>query len=224
MVKKEVILMEFENNPNIGTFMFVNDKFCLLGKKVDTAKKKEIELVLKVPVYEVRVFNSDFIGVYVSGNNDFLFVPKIENNERKVLEEIGDKHGVKVVMIDDKINALGNCICCGDDVLIVNGGFAIKNVNLLKKMTGYDIVKLRHRDYHLGGSFCVFINGKFFVSQELDEKEIGKIMNKIGGSGTVNRGSPYISSGVVGNKFGLILGSSCSTIEIQNIVEGLDMI
>ena len=34
----KVALMEFEGNPNVGLYMFVNDKFCLVGKELDKSK------------------------------------------------------------------------------------------------------------------------------------------------------------------------------------------
>ena len=56
----------------------------------------------------------------------------------------------------------------------------------------------------------------------LDPLRLENFIDEIGGNGTVNSGNNFISSGVVGNCNGLILGSACSTVEIQNIVESLD--
>jgi len=223
-MEKKVSLMEFQSNPNIGLYMFVNDKFCLLGIHVDEKKKKEIEDILNVPVYFISILGTELCGVFLAGNNDYLIIPEISKNELVEIEKITSKHSVELICITDKLNTLGNNMCFGDKIIILNSDYPISFINSLKKKTNYEVIKLKNSDYKSAGGLIRFINEKYFVSQELTENEIAPILNKVGGIGSINKGAPFISSGIVGNKNGLILGSNCSSIEIQNIVESLNFI
>ena len=224
MVKGKVSLMEFESNPNIGLYMFVNDKFCLLGVNVDSAKKKEIENILNVPVHIVTVLGTELVGVFVAGNNDFLLLPDMSENELEKIRKIGEDAKMKVIVLNDKLNTIGNNICVGDKIILVNNDYTASLINVLKEETGYEIVKFKNPEFKAAGALIIHSNGKYFVSQEVNESEVKPILDKIASVGTVNKGGCFVASGVVGNSNGLILGSACSTVEIQNIVEAFDFV
>ena len=222
MVNKKISLLEFENNPNIGLYLFVNDNFCLLGKEVDDTKKKEIEKILGVPVYYISILNTELIGIFIAGNNDKLFIPQILDYELSKLEVIAKKHKTEIIILNEKINTYGNNMCVGKDEILISEEYNKNFFDFLKRKSKMNIFKVGTDEYKATGALCKFIEGKYFVSQELDENNFKKIINKISGTGTINSGSNFISSGVVGNKNGILLGSLSSTIEIQNIVEAFD--
>ena len=222
MSEKKVVLMDFDSNANIGLYVFVNDKFAIIGKEVDKNKKNEIESVLGVPIYKSTVLGTDLIGVFVAGNNDILCVPDMYDYELKEFEKIAKDHDIKLLILDDKQNTLGNNLCFANDKILVNKEYSSDFKANLKEKTKYKILPIGTTEYKCAGSICSFTNGKFFISQELTEKDVENFIDEIGGNGTVNSGNNFISSGVVGNCNGLILGSACSTVEIQNIVESLD--
>lgn len=222
MVLKKVSLLEFENNVNIGLYLFVNDKFCLIGQEVSESKKKEIEKILNVPVYLISILNTQLVGVFIAGNNEILIIPEILGSEKEKLEVIAKKHDVKLIVIDDKTNTFGNNISVGDKELLISKDYDMKFSNYIKKQTGLKNIFVGTDEYKATGGLCRFIDGRYFVSQELDEKDFSKIIKKVAGVGTCNSGSNFISSGLVGNKFGLLIGSLSTTIEIQTIVEAFE--
>lgn len=224
MSKKNVNLMEFEGNPNVGIYMFVNDKFCLIGPQISEDKKKEIENTFQVPVYKTTILETDLIGIFLVGNNDFIISPQMHSYEREQLEKICHKHDVKLLIVEDIQNTYGNNICVGNKKIIINPHYSKDFVNSLKEQTGLEIISIDNEHFKAIGSTCKYLNNKYFISQEFEEKEVIDFLDEIGGVGTVNKGSNYISSGLVGNSNGLILGSMSSTVEIQNIVESLDYI
>jgi len=222
MENKKISLLEFDSNPNIGLYLFVNDKFCLLGKEVSEEKKKEIENILNVPVYNLTIIGSDLVGVFVAGNNDFILIPKAHDYELKKIEEICAKHEVILHVVDEKLNTFGNNFCVGNDKIIINPNYDTKFKNKLAKKTNYEIIKLKNKEFESAGSVCKFLNGKFFISQEISENDVKKFSSDVCGVGTINAGSNMISSGVVGNSYGLLLGSMSTTIEISNITQSFD--
>lgn len=224
MNEKKVSLLEFENNPNIGLYMFVNDKFCIIGEKIDEKKQKQIEEILQVPVYIVSVLATSLVGVFVCGNEDLLFIPEIQDYEKKEFEKIAKKHNMKLITITNRLNTLGNNICVGKDALILNNEYSEKFIEKIKEETNYKIIQINHPEYKATGALCRYINQKYFISQELEEDDMKDIIDQVAGVGTVNSGSNFVSSGIVGNKNGILIGSISSTVEIQNIVETLEYI
>jgi len=224
MTQKNVSLMDFNGNSNIGIYMFANDKFCLLGPKVSESKKEEIEKTLGVPVYNITILNTDIVGIFISGNNDFLIMPEVFPKEFAEIEKICKKHNVKLVQISEVKNTFGNNICVGDEEILINQNFSKLFKDSLLEETDFKIIEIKSQKFDAIGSTAIYLNGKYFFSQDYKENEVEAIVDKISAVGTINQGSNYISSGVVGNSVGVIIGVQSSTIEIQNIVESLDYI
>ena len=216
--------MEFNGNPNIGIYMFANDKLCLVGQKITEKKQKEIEQVLNVPVYQISILGTELVGIFIAGNNNFILIPQIFEKEKKELEKICKKHNVKLIEITDIQNTFGNNICFGNKNILVNGNYSKEFIQKLKKETQLKTTTIKSKIFESVGSTAIYLNDKYFLSQEYEEKDVKNILEEIAGTGTINQGSNYISSGIIGNSFGVIIGSYSSTIEIQNIVESLDYI
>lgn len=224
MTQKNVNLMDFDGNPNIGIYMFVNDKFCLVGHPINDTKKKEIEKNFNVPVYNTTVLGTELIGLFIAGNNELLIVPSMYDYEKKVLEEICKNHDVKLITVKDLQNTYGSNICVGKDKVLINFEYPEEFEAEIKKHTKYKIIRIDNEKFKSIGATCRYINNKYFFSQEYEEAQVKPILKEIGGVGTINQGNYYIASGVVGNSSGIIIGSMSSTIEIQNIVESLDFL
>lgn len=219
---KNVVLMEFEGNPNIGLYMFANNKFCFVGCDIDDKRKKEIEKTLGVEVFKVTALGTELVGVFFAGNDDVLIVPELFDYEMERLIDICKKKDVKLQVVKNKINTLGNNFCFGSDKIIVNESFNVKALG--KVAENFKIVKLKNKDYASAGGVCRYFNDKFFISQELSEEEVKEFIDEIGGIGTVNSGSNFVASGIVGNNTGLIIGNQSSSVEIQSIVECFDFL
>ena len=224
MPKKNISLLEFESNPNIGFYMFANDKFALLGKEVDEKVKEEMENILTVPLHSLKILNSELLGMFIAGNNDYLITPPLEKEEKETLSKICKKYETKIIEIDDNLNALGNNLILGDSYILANSNYSKELLDNLAKQTKLKIIKLKHENYENPGSIATFANSKFFLSQEIEESQVKPILKQVGGVGTVNSGNNFVSSGIVANKFGILIGSASTTVEIQNIVESLDFL
>ena len=214
--------MDFDSNSNIGIYMFVNDKFALVGHELTDKKKTEIEKSLGVPIYKITILGTDLLGLFVCGNNDMIIVPEMFEYEENKFKEICDKHKVKMVVVDEIKNTFGSNVCVGNDTILINDEYLSGFEEKLKRKTKYKVIRVKTKMFNAVGATIKFLNGKYFLSQEYSEDEVKLIVDDIAGIGTINSGSNYISSGVVGNSNGVIIGSASSSVEIQNIVESLD--
>ncbi len=219
---KKVELINVEGNPNIGNYLFCNDKICLYGQ---LPKKLEriVRDTLGVPLYKIEILKTELIGVFLAGNNDFIIAPSIEGDELLKLKEICDKYDLKLIISKEELNTFGNNTVVLDNKILIDNEYSDKFKEQLEKETGLEVKKIKLKNI---GSLSVFINNHFFVSQDLTDKEIGDINNihPVSGIGSVSQGGRYIKSGIVGNSKGILISSNSTTIEIQNIVEFLDFI
>ncbi len=223
MSSQKIVLMEFEGNPNIGLHMVANDKVCLLGKRIPDKYTKQVEETIQVPVEKISILGTDLVGVFLSMNNEFLITPDLPDEELKVLQDLCEKYDLKLITLDHTINTFGNAICLSEDRVIIYEG--LKNLKTkIGKETKLKVSLFNHKTYSYPGSVIRSFKKKYFISHELDETHVKDFVDEIGGVGSINSGSAYISSGIIGNSKGLIIGSLSSTVEIQNVVECFDFL
>jgi translation initiation factor 6 len=211
-------------NYNIGLFAFVNDNFCLVGNEVPKKLIKEMEKVLKVPVYRTSIAGTSLIGVFVSGNNNKLLVPDIIfHDELHRLREISD-----VDVIKTKYTALGNNILCNDSGCLVNPEYENSTINNIKKSLSIPVKRARiNEEIEVIGS-CLAITNKYgYGHPEMKdfEKEFFEETLKIRiTKGTVAMGNPFVRSSLVVNKYGFVAGSQSTGIELSQIDEAFGFI
>lgn len=221
---KNIILMEIETNPNIGLFIFANDKFAICGKNINSSQIEEIKKTLEVPVYQMTILGTDLIGVFLAGNNEKIIIPKIYSFELEELNKITKEHEIELIEIEDKVNSFGNVITLTNDSIIAGNLINKSLKEKLEKKTKLKILNLENKEFNGAGSVFIFANNKLFASQVLNQEDVKDFEDKISSVGSINSGSAFIASGTVANKNGIIIGSSSSTIEIQHIVETLEYI
>jgi translation initiation factor 6 (eIF-6) len=217
---KTTVLLEIENNPNIGLYICLNDKFCLAPKNLREDIYNKIEKIVGVPLYKISVKNTQLLGVYLSYNNSNLVAPfDIEDFEKKELEKITKKHKMNLVLLDSNLNAYGNCITLTDKNFIVPNNFSRSDIKKLKKELDLKDIVINSKDFSNIGAVLKFYDGKLLAGQDINEEEFKVLEKQITGVGTINKGSSQLTSGILVNKNCLILGSDSSTIEITNISE-----
>lgn len=202
------------SNPNVGLYSFVNDKFALVGIEVPDELAKQYEEVLQVPVHKVTIAGTSLIGVFVAGNNDTILIPDIAfEEELKVLDDLGINYSV----ISTKLTALGNNILCNDHGAVINPDFTIGEIEQLQEALAIPIEKLTIAGLEIVGS-CAAMNSKGGIAhREISQKEILKIKELLKielEPSTLNLGSPYISSGILVNDNGFIVGDLSGGPEI----------
>ena len=112
-----VATVNYNGNPNIGLFCYVNDNYCLVPHAFPEKLLKLFKEVFQVPVYESRAAGTDLLGVFFSGNTTTLLVPKIMFDFE--LKEL-DRFKIKYKVVDSTLTALGNNMLVTEKACIVN--------------------------------------------------------------------------------------------------------
>ena len=226
MSDKQILKLNFHGDPNVGLHGVATDKFCLIGRSAREHEVKEIESALKVPVIQVGLYGTDLIGIFASANSEKVILPEIiYDSELKILREKLKKIGVEVEIIKTEHTAFGNNIILNDKAGVVSKIYDKKTFEQIKK--AFPKVKFEQMELEglsvVGSLGAVTARGGLF-SPNISEDDIKKIETLFGfeiGLGTVNMGNPFVSSGIIANSNGFIIGSSSSGYEMSRAFESL---
>jgi translation initiation factor 6 len=205
----------YNGNPNIGLFCFANNKYCLVPFGFSEKEKKKYEKALKVPIYEMRAAGTSLLGVFFTGNDDILLVPKIMfDTELKRLDELKIKYQV----VESELTALGNNLLVLNNNCIANPDFSEDAINSIKK-NKINVKLGKINELNTVGSLAKGTSQGMIVSDNIKDFEIKFIEKNLKVSvtkGSLNFGSQYVASAFFCNDSGFIVGDVSTGPEIQN--------
>ena len=224
-MRKHVAILSFHGDPNVGLYGLATDRFCLLGRNVSSKHVKEIKEVLGVPIIQTSLYGTDLVGLFAAGNSKVVLLPEIVfETEFKKLKSALEKIDVEIKTIKTAHTALGNNIILNDKVGIVSPLFSKNKLNQIKKIFDIKIEQFKIAELSVPGSIGVITNKGGIFNPNISDSDIKRIEKLLGfeiGLGTVNMGNPFVSSGIIANSNGFVVGSHSSGYEIARIDESL---
>lgn len=219
MSGEHVRITGFNSNPNVGLYAFANDEFCILGREISEQEREETEKILGVPVHSLNIAGTPLVGVFVCGNSNCILIPSIAlSDEKKTLEQ----KGVTFEEINTINTALGNNVLCTDKGAILNPDLEEDVAYQIKESLEVPIKKMTIAGINSVGAVARIINGRCLVHRDASPEEIDEIEKFLGVTcvkGTMNMGSPFVSSAIFGNSNGFIAGNLSGGPEITNADE-----
>ncbi len=217
----QILHTDFNNNPNVGLFGYVTDKYCLVGKDISHKVCNELEAVFKVPIHQITLAGTNLIGVLCVGNNKTLLVPNIcFDNELEVLDQLG----IHYTIFETDLTALGNNILCNNHGAYINLEFNDDEQKYLGKVLSVPVVKGMIGDVQVTGAACVVRKNHALISSFVHDNQLEQIQSLLkirAVKGTANFGSPYVKSAVLVNSNGFVAGKLCTGIELDELYKGL---
>ena len=226
MDNKRFLKLNFHGDPNVGLHGLATDKFCLLGRCATEKQIDEIKQVLGVPIFPVGLYGTDLVGLFAVAAQDSVLLPEIifPHELDKIKKELA-KIGVKIYTIKTEHTALGNNILINDKHGIISTVYDKKAVAQIKK--AFPDVKFEQFDLSglaIPGSLGKVTSKGGIFSPNISDAEIKMLEKLFGfeiGLGTVNMGNPFVSSGIIANSNGLVIGTMSSGYEMSRIFESL---
>ena len=209
-------------NPNIGVYIFTNNKVALIPKGVTPQVREKVANTLSVEVIEAQIAGTPLLGVFVAGNDNAVLLPNIARDEE--VEELREL-GLRVVVIDTKYTALGNVILSNSKAAILYEGFSNEEVKAIVNALGISkYVKKRFGDIVTVGSAAVVTDKGAVVHPDLSDEDIrfiSEFFDVVADVGTVNFGVAFIKTGLVANNYGALVGERTTGPEIMRITKAL---
>ncbi|MCC6023031.1 MAG: translation initiation factor IF-6 [Desulfurococcaceae archaeon] len=211
-------------NPNIGVYIFANNKIALIPPINDADVKRKIASNLNVDVIECKIAGTNLIGVLVAGNDNCLLLPRIVRD--KEVEELKDL-GINVNILYTNFTALGNVILANNKKAIVHPELHDRDVEVVKKVLRVDeVIRRPIGKFVTVGSVAVINDVGGLVHPDVSDEELQELSKILGiqlDVGTVNFGVAFIKTGLVANNYGAVVGERTTGPEIMRIIKALNI-
>ncbi|MBI5389447.1 translation initiation factor IF-6 [Candidatus Woesearchaeota archaeon] len=202
---------------NIGLYGFATDSYCLLGRDVPEEAAKDIEKVLKVPVHYITICGTSLVGVFCAGNNHCMLVPSIAfTEELKKLDQLK----IPYKIIETRLTALGNNILTSDYAALVNPEFSADTKKRIRQALNVALRPGTVAGLGNVGSLGAIRGKQGIIHPETADEEVaylGEFMDVSFTEATINNTSCFLRSGLICNKYGLVISTASSGQEINEI-------
>ena len=213
----------------VGVYLEINNLYGLYPSTLLKSTLNEFRKVFAEPLFPLNVNNSPLIGVYISSNKNGIIVPHIIRDDE--LENLKSyvksvDQSINIGVLDSIDNAYGNLILCNDKGAIISS-FLKEYRGKIEDILNVETVVYEFADLNLPGSISLANNNGCVVhplSTDDNVEYIGSILkvSEVDVS-TVNRGIPYISSGVAANDNSGIFGLACTGPEMMRLTNVLGL-
>jgi translation initiation factor 6 len=215
-------LIDIYRSPNIGIFMRCNDSFLLVPKGLAETKTDKFCQSLGVTAVPTSIGESRLLGALTSMNSNGVLVSRLAE-ENEVLE-IKTSTGLNVSRLESKLTAVGNLVAANDRCALVSPALDPRAVSQVKDVLGTEVERTPIAEYYQVGSLVVATNSGAAVYPGLAEKEVERLGSMLGVDAyptSVNRGVPYVASGLIANSKNAVAGSQTTGPELVFITRAL---
>ncbi len=205
------------NNPYVGLFLLATDEFCLAPDTIEEKDVKLIEETLGVDVIQTRVSGTSLIGVFAAGNSRGVILPWIAREEE--VDALKDA-GIRVLVVNDTVTALGNLVEANDRGAIVSPLLRRENAEKIGDFLGVEVLQRNVAGVDVVGAATVATSKGFLVHPNATEEEVKELSRLFGVEGdttTANFGDPFIGASIVANRNGVLVGDKTTPVELMKI-------
>ncbi|MEM0223001.1 MAG: hypothetical protein QXJ99_01220, partial [Thermofilum sp.] len=109
-------------SPNIGVYIYANNKIALLPPDAPEKLEKQVREVLGVETFRVSVAGSRLLGVFIAGNDSGIILPRVARDEEvELLKSIAGQAGLNVTVLKEvRETGLGNLVLTSDKGCMVS--------------------------------------------------------------------------------------------------------
>jgi translation initiation factor 6 len=214
----DINILDVYRSSNIGIFIKCNEKAILIPKGLAPTKADKISSFVKVPYVRTSIDGLRIIGPLTAMNSSGILVSRyIEEDELKSLKA---ETGMNVERFPSNYNAIGNLIAVNDFGGVASNLLSTANVKLIQDVLGVPVERMNVAGYLTVGSLIFCTNVGVLVHPLTSDKEIQEIKSILKTDVTpctINNGVPFISSGIVGNSKGVVVGNLTNGTELLNL-------
>ena len=220
-----LFLFDIFGNASIGVYSLVNDKIAIIPPQVPETKRQKVEEWLKVKVVATTVGKSLVVGALACSNSNGVVLSSFATEEEvKAIKSIAD---INVTVMDTKRTAYGNMVLANDKGAVAHPGMEREDMNKIEETLGVEVVPTKIAGLPYVGSLATATN-KGVLAHPLLKEEERKVLNDVlkvpVDVGTINCGIPYVSTGLIGNSTGALVGLLTTGPEMFIIGQALDVV
>ncbi len=215
----------FEGDSNVGAYGIATDRFVFASSNMSEKSLDAIEKTFNLPLVQATVATMDAVGLVSVATSNGILVPYTIADEE--LAQIKSASEVTVDWLDNKNTALGNIIIANDNGALCHPDFDFKARQKISDTLGVEVVPGSLAKLPIVGANAIATNQGAIVHPMATSGEIellAQLLKVHVEVGTVNRGSPYTSLGVLANIDSMIAGTETTGVELAHISQVLGFV
>lgn len=215
----------FEGDSNIGAYGIATDQFAFVSSNISEKGLGDVERVFNLPLVQSTVATLDAVGLMSVATSNGILLPYTTTDEE--LRTLKQSAEVNVDWLDDRMTALGNIIAVNENGAICHPDFSQTSIKKISDVLGVEVLPGTIAKLPIVGANSIITSQGAIVHPLATEDEIDKLSQLLKVHvevGTVNRGSPYVSLGVLANVDGMIAGSDTTGVELAHISQVLGFV
>ena len=215
------------NSPYVGVFCTTNEVLTLIPPGIPKDDVEAISGALGTTVESVTIGGSRVVGTLVAMNGHGLLVSNIATSrEIEKLEKLASDFNLRLGVISDRSNAIGNNFLVNDSGGFCNERLGSQTRELAQEILGVEITpKSLNQMDTLGMIGCVTNKGGLCHPdiEAQDRETMERILAVPIMEGTVNFGMPLVGAGVVASSKGAVCGRQSTGVELGRVEEALSL-
>jgi translation initiation factor 6 len=220
-----LFLLDVFGTASIGVYSLVNDKIAIIPPQVPETKRVKVEEWLKVKVVATTVGKSVIIGALACSNSNGVVLPPFARGDE--IEAIKSASDLNVTVMSTKKTAYGNLILANDNGAVADPRLRRGILSKIEETLGVEVVSNEIAGLPYVGSLAAATNKGVLAHPMLKEEErkvLKDVLKVPVDVGTINCGIPYVSTGLIGNSNGAVVGSMTTGPEMFIIGQALDVV
>lgn len=210
-------LLDFYRNSNIGIFLNSNEKYLLVPRGLAKTKITKLSEYLDAEPLEISIGGSRLLGPLIAMNNKGILVSRLADDiEINYLKEIT---GLRVERMSSNYTSIGNLISTNDNGAVVSKLIKDSKDQIIDVLD-VPIEFLSISSFNNVGAIMVSTNSGSAIHHKASEKEISKattILKVEVEPMTINRGLPFLASGIILTKNKAVVGSLTTGTELVSL-------
>lgn len=219
-----LFLFNLFGSASIGVYSLATDKILIFPPQFPESKAQKVGEWLKAKVVGTTIGKSVLIGALASANSSGMVLSPF--TQEKEIEAIKSASDINVTVMNTKKTAYGNLILANDYGAIVDPRLGKRDMTQIEDTLGVEVVAGEIAGLPYVGSLATATNKGVLAHPLLKQEEqkvLKDILNVHVDVGTINCGIPYVSTGLIGNKYGAVAGSLTTGPELFIIGQALDV-
>tara|TARA_B100000586_G_scaffold232260_1_gene181566 strand:- start:94 stop:771 length:678 start_codon:yes stop_codon:yes gene_type:complete len=215
------------NSPYSGVFCTTNDVLTIVPPGIPQDDMEAISEALETTVEVITIGGSRVVGTLVAMNSQGVLLSNLATSrEIEKLEKIVSDLDLRIGVISDRSNAIGNNFLVNDKGGFCNERLGSRTRELAQEVLGVEIIpKSLNQMDTLGMIGCVTNKGGIchpdITAQ--DQQMMKKVLDVPIMEGTVNFGMPLVGAGVVASSKGAVCSRQSTGVELGRVEEALSL-
>ena len=209
-------------SPYIGVYCSASEKLAVVPETMDDRFAKEIQETLGVPLVKTTIAGSIVVGSLAAMNSNGVIVSNFA--EKHELSRF--PLGMRVGIMEEKLNAAGNNILTNDHGAYVNPAASKYALKMVEDVLGVEVIRRPVAGIGTVGSVCIATSKGVLChprTTEAELKEISEFFKVPAAVATLNYGTPFVGACAVANGKGAFIGSRSTPIELGRLEDGLGL-